>query len=596
MIARTRILLAILLTILSIFVARLIYLQLAQAETFDRLSVANFLEERRISPLRGRILARDGTIVADSRVAYDLMYLGGAFNHSTRLGALLGIESVPSRLDPILAENRRQGIVLAWNIEDHLIAAVEELVAGQENLYLRKRIERVYPTNLAAQVIGYTTSADPERFPGYVNDELVGVMGIEAGLEANLFGTPGLRRVELNNRRSILRTKVVLPAVPGADITLTIDPTLQRIAEDVLIRALPYINSDRALAGLPLVDTVRGALVALDPRSGEILAMASSPTFDQNLFTKRPIEPQSIAPILRDQENVPLSNRAVEAYAPASTFKVVAGSALLEHGYIGPNTVFPCSARLSLGGRTWENWSTYHKGSYTVREALADSCNTFFWHAAASTPEVLNGWGPFIEDLVGRAYQLGFGRPVGLGLDEEKAGRVPDRVWADQNYEYGWVPGFTLNTVIGQGDLLATPVQVLQMIATISMDGLQVTPQLVVKVGERSIPAEAKQVPGRYWSALQKGMRMMFTDYPARDFMGPEVFPIEVAGKTGTAETSKGADYTHAWFMGYGPIDDPDLALVVFIEHGGSGSRVAVPIARDFMAAYWGVEESIFKK
>jgi cell division protein FtsI/penicillin-binding protein 2 len=136
-IARTRILLAIMLTILSIFVGRLIYLQLAQAEAFDRLSVANFLEERRISPLRGRILARDGTIIADSRVAYDLMYLGGDLYHSTRLGALLDIQIVSSEPDPTLFEDRRQGIVLAWNIEDPLVAAVEELVAGQENLYLR---------------------------------------------------------------------------------------------------------------------------------------------------------------------------------------------------------------------------------------------------------------------------------------------------------------------------------------------------------------------------------------------------------------------------------------------------------------------------
>jgi penicillin-binding protein 2 len=121
------------------------------------------------------------------------------------------------------------------------------------------------------------------------------------------------------------------------------------------------------------------------------------------------------------------------------------------------------------------------------------------------------------------------------------------------------------------------------------MDGWQVTPRLVAKVGERAISAEPKQIPGRYWSTLQEGMRMMFTDFPSRNILGSQVFPIDVAGKTGTAETPQGTDYTHAWFMGYGPIDDPDLALVVFIEHGGSGSRVAVPVARDFMAAFWGV-------
>ena len=168
------VLLAVMLTVLSIFFGRLMYLQFAQAEAFGELSTRNFMEERRISPLRGRILTSDGIVLADNRVAYDLMYWGGEVANWPRLRALLGLEGEPRPPNPDHPEEDRQGAVLAWNIPDHLIAAVGERVAGQSNLYLRQRIERVYPTNLAAQVVGYTTAADPERFPGYANEEVAG--------------------------------------------------------------------------------------------------------------------------------------------------------------------------------------------------------------------------------------------------------------------------------------------------------------------------------------------------------------------------------------------------------------------------------------
>ena len=590
MISRMWVLLAVMLTVLSVFFGRLMYLQLARAEAFGELSIRNFMEERRISPLRGHILTSDGAVLADNRVAYDLMYWGGEVANWSRLRVLLGLEGEPRPPNLDLPEEERQGAVLAWNIPDHLITAVGERVAGQSNLYLRQRIERVYPTNLAAQVVGYTTAADPERFPGYAHEEVAGVMGIEAGFESELFGTPGVRRVELDNRRTILRSEVLLAALPGEDVTLTINSTVQRAAEEALEGALRYVNTDRERVDLPFAEEVRGALIALDPRTGAILAMASVPSFDQNLFTRRPIDQEVVEPILQDRESLPLSNRAVEAYAPASTFKVVTSSALLEYGYVGPNTRFPCSTQFSLAGITWENWATNDRGLYSIREAIADSCNTYFWYAVASTPGALRGWAPFIEDLVLRARELGYGEVVDVGLGEEKEGRIPDLAWAREQYRYGWLPGFTFNTVIGQGDVLATPLQVARLVATVAMSGRQFAPHLVAKVGDRVIPPESRQIPGRYWDTLREGMRMMFTDFPMQALLGPGVFPVDVAGKTGTAQTPRGEDYTHAWFMGYGPVDDPELAVVVFIEHGGSSSRVSVPVARDFMAAFWGVE------
>ncbi|MDF1521220.1 MAG: penicillin-binding transpeptidase domain-containing protein, partial [Trueperaceae bacterium] len=591
MTARLRLVLAFMLTLLVVFTGRLMYLQLARAEAYQALSEQNFTQERRIAPLRGRVLARDGTVLADNRVAYDLMYWGGEVEGWDRLAAFLGLEGPLREPDRGRLEEALNGAVVVWNIPDHLVPAIEERIAGQPSLYLRERIERTYPTNLAAQVVGYTSQADPVRNPGYGVDDLAGVMGIEATWEVDLYGAPGMRRVQVDHRGAPLRSEVVVPATPGTDVVLTIDPLVQRMAEDVLAGALRYVNVDRARVGLPLEEVVHGALIALDPRTGEILAMASTPTFDQTVFAHRPIDPTAVGAYLNDAAHKPLQNRAVEAYVPASTFKVVTAKTLLDGGWIGEYQRFSCPSRFTLGGIVFQNWAPYDKGQYDVRDALADSCNTFFWNAAVTTPDATRGWGPFIADEVATARDLGFGAPVGVGLQEERAGRIPDETWVRATYEHGWFPGFTMNTIIGQGDVLATPVQVAQLIQTVAMDGLQVQPHLVRQVGDEPLAVATRQVAGAHWDVLQEGMRMMFTDYPSRAVLGPGAFPVAVAGKTGTGQTSRGGDYTHAWFMGYGPIDDPEIAIVAFIEYGGSSSQVAVPLARDFFAAYWGVGE-----
>lgn len=587
MIARLRLLLAFMLTLLVIFTGRLMYLQFAMAEEFRALSTENFLEQRRITPLRGRILARDGTVLADNRIAMDLMYWGGDIENWERIAYMLGLTEPPTPPDPSDWRERAQGKVIAWNVPDHLWVAIEELVAAQPNLYLRERVERTYPTNLAAHVVGYTSEADPERFPGYELGELVGQAGIEASFQQVLFGAPGLQFAEVNSRRTTLNTREVLPAQPGKDLVLTIDPNIQRLAENVIQGSLEYVNAERVKNRLPLESTARAALIAIELKTGEILAMASTPTYDQNIFTRRPSSPELVTELLTDGRNFPLANRAVETYEPASTFKLVTSSALIENGFVSPTAKFPCSATFRMGNIVFKNWSTGHRGSYDVRQAIADSCNTYYWHAAASTPGVTRGWGPFAEALVNRAREFGFGRPVGVGLREEKAGRIPDNAWAREQYEHGWLPGFTMNTSIGQGDVLATPLQVAQLITTLALDGQQIKPLLVREVGGVPTLPEVKQIPGRFWRTLKEGMRMMVTDYPsARRYLGS--LSVNVAGKTGTAQNPRGDGYFHSWFMGYGPIENPEVAIVVFVEHGGSSTAVALPVARDFFAGYWG--------
>jgi len=591
-IPRLRLLLAILLTFLVIFTGRLMYLQLAMTEQYAVLSTQNFLEERRISPLRGRILARDGTILANNRVAYDLMYTGGEVRRWDRIQYLLDLEGPPRAPDRSRAEEREQGAVLAWNISDSLIPAIEELVADQPNLYLRERIERTYPTNLAAHVVGYTTLADPVRFPGYANDELVGVMGIEAGMEQALFGAAGSKLVELNNRRVELRETELMPAQPGADVRLTIDPTLQRLAEDTLLKARDHINAERRRNRLPEVETVRGAVLAADPRTGEILAMASSPSFDQNVFTRRPSDPEEVNAILQDSLNIPLQNRAVEPYPPASTFKPITSYTLLEHGYTGPNDRYACNGSVTLGGITWRNWTGGFRGNYTSADALADSCNTYYWHAAMDTPDFTRGWAPFIRDLTADARLFGLGDIIDVGLPEEKPGRIPDEQWVREATGEPWYPGYTLNTSIGQGDVLSTPLQILQTTMIIANEGRLAKPHLVKAIGDEEVPVEEEIIPGRHWRSLKEGMRRMVTDHGSNRYLGPASgIPLEISGKTGTAENSSGTNLEHVWFMSYAPREEPEIALVVFLENGGSSSAVAVPAARDFYVGYLGIEE-----
>ena len=584
---RLRLLLASLLVLLTIFTGRLAVLQFAQVELYRTLSDENALEARHLAPPRGRILARDGTVLADNRVAVDLMYWGGEVAHWGRIAYMLGLEGPPRAPDLNNVEEARHGAVAAWNVPDALRPAVEELVAGQPNLSLRARTERTYPTGLAAHVVGYTTEADPERFPGYELGDLVGQMGVEASYQEALFGAPGLELAQVDHRHRTLSTQEMLAPRAGEDVVLTLDPRAQAAAERVLEGALAYVNDYRESKGLPEETTLRGGLIAMDPRSGEILALASAPSFNPNVFTKRPTSPGEISALL-NHPDFPLYNRAVSAFPPASTFKLVSSSALLEGGFITPETRYECSGAFYYGGRPWRNWTEIHRGSYTVSEAIADSCNTFYWRATAATPNIGQGWADFAKSLSERALELGYGAPMGMGLNEEEAGRVPTDAWVREAFGHPWYPGFSLNMAIGQGDVLATPVQVAALAETIAMKGRQVQPHLVKKVGGTPAVTPVREVPGEFWDTIEDAMRLMITDYGGRHTMAPNRFPIPVAGKTGTAQNPNGVD--HAWFTGYGPVGDPNLVVTVFIQHGGGSTAVATPIARDFMAAYWGVD------
>lgn len=590
---RFTVFMAVVVTVMAVITVRLMYLQLVRTDVYAARSEQNFTQQERIQPLRGRILARDGTVLADNRVAYDLMYRGGPAPEWDALQELLGTDNTLREPDKTKLEQSRNGVVAVWNIAEFLIPAVEERIAGSTAFELRERLERTYPTSLAAHAIGYTGQADSVRNPGYDSWDLVGLSGLEAAFEQRLFGERGRRLFEVDNLGFRVGEHVLEHATPGLDIVTTIDVELQRLAEDVLLNALTYVNEDRRQTGNPPEEVLHGAFIAIDPKTGDLLAFASSPTYDQNVFTHRPSDPDKVAAIVLDNEHKPLQNRAVEAYPPASIFKVVTSHTLLERGYVTPNQTFACSATFSFGGVTWRNWATFNKGNYTVREAIGDSCNTYFWNAIATTPQFSVGWAPFIDSLTTDANAFGFGRRSLTELPEEKQGRIPTDQWVREQvqYQHGWLPGFTLNVAIGQGDVLTTPLQVARFITALANRGTMMEPRLVLEIGDEANPVQTVDIPGQHYEALVNGMRSMFVDYPSRSVLGSGVFPQAVAGKTGTAENPRGEAYTHAWFMGFTPMDDPEIAIALFIEHGGSSSRVAVPVARDFFVGWLALQE-----
>lgn len=278
----------------------------------------------------------------------------------------------------------------------------------------------------------------------------------------------------------------------------------------------------------------------------------------------------------------------MQPYTPGSTFKLATSYTLLEEGYVSPSTTFRCSPYIVFGGQVRRNWATRDMGPMTVKEAIAWSCNTWYYQAVAQDPLGV------VDRLAARARLLGLGEATGLEI-AERTGLIPTRAWKREALKEPWYPGETLSLAIGQGPVLTTPAQVARMLSSIANGGKKPTLHLIKRIGQKEVRPRLEPVPGRFWKILQEGLRKTVKEGTARHILGS--FPVPTGGKTGTAETpGKRAGLEHAWYMGYGPAEPgspyPPLVVVAFFENGGEGSRVALPAVRKVMAAYWQVEEA----
>jgi penicillin-binding protein 2 len=589
--------------------ARLWFLQIAQGESYLAQAQRNRVRRVPLPAPRGLILDRNGKVLATSRAAHSIAVVPAALpsrkNEANQRQAVLRtlgylLKTTPQEIEARLDEAVTKGGQKYDPVRITEAADLKTITLVEENkprlgpaVLVTDEITRAYPNGpLAAHVIGYTgpvdkrdierskASTDPKarklRF-----DDSIGVIGVENEYDALLAGTAGSALYEVDAKLQPTRRLETIAEKPGNTLRLTLDAKLQQAAESALRGAR---NS--------------GAAVAIDVRNGEVLALASNPTFDPNVFSLSRRDPRRTREIKRlFESSLPekqrtkkyLYNRAVTShYAPGSTFKMVTASAGLQKGAITPGSSFYCGGGMRLG-RFFGCWSTH--GAQNLYGAIAKSCDVYFYQTALrlGNPE---GSGPAYLAQVAR--QFGMGEKTGIDLPTDGDGLVPDPAWRKRINKTRpdlarWFPGNTLNMSIGLGDVLATPLQMAMVTAAVANGGTVWKPHLMKSVvtSGGKVVASAKPVGKKvgiapeHLQAVRVGMRQVVTSGTGRVISLPQV---TIAGKTGSAEDDNHG-LPHAWWVCFAPYENPRIAIAVIVENSGHGSENAVPVAKKILEA-----------
>jgi penicillin-binding protein 2 len=563
-----------------ILLLRLWHLQVLEGERLFQLSVNNRLRIRPIEAPRGFILDRRGEPLVENRASFDLY---------VNLEDVTRLEETSRRLAEILRMSEDevrhrlsqgppspfQPLLLRKGIDEETVVAIEEQKMELPGVHLRVRPVRAYPSGgAAATLLGYVSEVSDAQlksreFQDFRPGETLGQAGIERRYDAFIRGIDGGEQVEVDARGRI--TKLIQRIEPrsGFNIYLTLDRRLQQVAEE----------SFRGKSG---------ALIAMNPSSGEILAMVSQPSYDPNQFSHR-LTPEQWLTLASDPKH-PMQNRGLQGqYAPGSIFKLVTALAALEKGAITPDTKFSCSGSFALGSHIFQDWRKGGHGTLDLRGAIANSCNIYFYNTALKVG---------IEELARVARELGLGAPPGLGLGDEARGLVPSP-GARQRWAGQWYAGNTVMAGIGQGMVTVTPLQVLVMVSAIANGGTIYRPWVVRRVEtldgetiEEYGPEAVRRVniDPDHLAIVRQGMHAVVNEGTGARAKIPGV---AIAGKTGTAQVVRkggplrGEYRDHAWFVAFAPVEDPQIAIVVLVENAGFGEAVAAPIARSVLQAWF---------
>ena len=560
----------ILVVVCLIFAGRLAFLQVWHGDSLRKDAERNRHRWIRIAAPRGLVVDRRGHVLATNVPGHTAWLVPGEVPRTgwddliARL-LMLGVFPDEQTAEDTLEDARRYPsyipVRLGSDLDIAMVSRLEEQLAFLPGVYLRDEPVRAYPEGKrAAHLLGYLReiSADElarRRSQGYHAGDRTGKAGLERAFEEALRGKDGGMQVEVDAHGRVQQVLQTVAAQPGQTLTLTLDQDLQRVAEEAL--------ADR-----------HGAAVALDPRTGDILALASAPAIDLRQMTGR-ITPETMA-WLRGPDAPELNRATAGQYPPGSVFKIVTAAAALEEGLVGPNEYFLCTGsyhgiRCSL--------HTGH-GSLSFTEAMAQSCNVAFMKMA----ERVGVW-----RLSRMARTFGLGHSVmaspgagAINIMPEAAGLVPDPNWAKKAYHRPWELGETLQMGIGQSSLAITPLQGARIIAAIANGGNLVHPRLVQRIGDMPVENEAPTSLGLRAETIRRiaaGLRAVVAEGTAKT-LDPS---LRIAGKTGTAQNPGGDD--HAWFVGYAPREAPRIAVAVLVEHGGHGGATAAPIAQSIIRA-----------
>lgn len=545
----------------------LFYVQVIRAGYYLKLSQTNAIRIIPEEGARGRILDRNNEVIVDNYLSYDVFVLSRDFRNKDiafhRLSQILGVpaEEIKKRLArgyvaPFVP------ICIAENIDRKPAMKIEIERSEFPEVIVDSIPKRHYPNSrLASHEIGYLGEIDYWRLVklqdyGYRRKDIVGYGGVEERYDYYLRPAVGGLQVEVDYLGKFSRTLGYRYPDNGKDVRLTIDLNIQKIAENNL-------------------SSSNGAVVIMNPLTGEILAMASFPDFDPGLFYEK--SPSSLQGVFTASD-APLLSRAISgAYPPGSVFKLVTAMAALSTGKINTGTAFYCPGSLRVGRREFACWDTH--GSQNLYQAIVHSCDVFFYHTGILA-------GP--QAIYDYALKLGLGRPTGIDLPSEKAGFIPSPFWKKTKRNQRWYDGDTANFSIGQGDVLTTPLQITRMMAVFANGGYLVTPYIVKSIGGRPLSRRKIVDTGlnkEFIRIISRGLKGVIDD-PGGTAQILDMSGLSVAGKTGTAEAPP--SQPHSWFVGFFPYESPKYVICVFLEHGGS-SFYACKLAK-------GIIEEIMKE
>jgi penicillin-binding protein 2 len=559
----------------GILTVRLYLLQIADWEQYRIQSENNTMQPVPTEASRGLVRDRNGTILVDNRPSYTISVvpprlLSSAIGEArealiARLSQIVGLSNAKIE-EKLNSKNRLfyEPVKLKLDVGFGTVSIVEENRYDLPGVEIQVEARRGYPTFLgdhpiAPHILGYVGLIDANQYPqmkslGYRYDDQIGKRGIERLKETQMRGQEGVKYIEVNARGREVGgfPDKTLPPIPGEDIKLTLDWRLQQAAEQAFS------------------DTLKGSLIAIDPSTGEVLAMVSQPRF----------HPRSIRDItawraLQSDPAKPLLNRSMQGeYPPASVFKMITAIAALELGILEADEYRfdPCEGEFAFGDRIFRCHKTGGCGELNLRGALVHSCDVFFYHLGREVG---------IENWSRYASLFGFGQPTNIDItaDGEAHGLVPDRVYYEKR-KGKWFEGNMLNLSIGQGELLATPLQVARYNAALA-SGQLLNPHIFLDTPTKSTPLPIS-------ATTLETIRSIMHDVVARPNgtgRHAQLSEISVAGKTGTAQNSHGDD--HAWFVAFAPAENPRIAVTVLVENGGGGSTVAAPIAKKILKTFF---------
>jgi len=546
-------------------------IQVNRADKYVQISFENSIRQITLHPTRGVIRDSYGRIMVDNRPSFLVSIIPRQFPKSRipEFASIIG-EEEKYVLQKIKGKNTFRPIIIKRDLDYQTLATLEEMKLDLTGMLIEPESKRFYPENVnSPHIFGYVgevNKKEAEQNELVDSGDLIGKAGLEYYYDVNIRGVKGVHYIgvdaEGRELGSVSDDRNIMP-YSGMDLNLTMDYSLQQFAESLMV--------DK-----------RGAMVALDTRNGGVILFVSKPDYDPRMLSGK-ISPQIWSDLLNDPSQ-PLFSRIIQgAYPPGSTYKIVAALAALEEKIITPKWTAFCPGYYKLGRKTIHCWNAGGHGKLDLMGAIKNSCNVYFYQLGLKIG--LDVWAKYSNLLF-------FGQPTGIDLPNENSGLVPSIEYFNRQYgPKGWTKGVLANLAIGQGEMLATPLQMAQVAMIFATRGVLHTPHLTdylmdKQTGDKiSFPVQSKYTHGiskKNYNIIRKAMRQVVdggTGWRAG------VYGIEVAGKTGTAQNPHGED--HAWFIGFAPYENPEIAIAVLVENGGGGGAVAAPLANLILEKYY---------